>query len=239
MKISQTVDPVTCRADLDFRVNSLSLRVRSPWSVCVSFLLLTLIAGCSSTSAIELKKATLSIKKLVYDKDNRPPERVAQHPSVEANTHWDFEFVPEIVVKKTKLEKTENQFTSFVCVKKVKIDLRLPVQVWLPESASAKVIAHEDGHVAICRHYYDQAEAQAYRAAQGILERTFSGTGESERESMQKALEAASVALVTPYQNAVVLPANRASAIYDKLTNHGQASVAAQRAVKQAIDEAR
>lgn len=220
-----------------------SLPSRQPAAIliliwCMYIVSVPLLAGCSTFGAIEIKKGRESIEKRVYDKDNRPDDQVAEHPSVEANTHWDFEFVPEIGIERTKLQKKDSKFTTEVCVKKVRIDLRLPIRVWLPESASPKVIAHENGHVAICRHFYEDAENQAYIASKAILETKFSGCGETESESMQKALEAASLKLVAPFRNAVILPANRASAIYDDLTNHGQADMPVETAVKRAISEA-
>lgn len=198
-------------------------------------LLCLLCGGCNHSQDVVIRKVNESVERHFYDKDNRPEEEVERHPSVEANTHWEFEFVPEIRVQRVNLQQKAGEYISTFRVKKVEIALSLPIRVWLPESASQKVIDHEDGHVAICKHFYKDAEKQARSAAEKIIGCEFSGVGKSENESMQKGMEAASFALVKPYQDSVIQPANRASALYDALTMHGQASVAPEAAVKEAI----
>lgn len=198
-----------------------------------------LFAGCSAKREIVVNKSPISIDRRIYDIDNRPDEQVAKHPSVEANTHWDFGFVPQIRVQRIKLSKQGGKFTSLVKVRKVELDLSLLVKIWLPESASSRVVQHEDGHVAICKHFYSDAEKQAFKAAEEVLGREFLGSGGTENESMEKALESASAVLAAPFRNAVIIPTSRASSVYDALTKHGQSDMPVDIAVKEALDQAR
>lgn len=206
---------------------------------CFAIVCMFCTADCSASKAVVVTKSNETVEKHIYDKDNRPDDKVAAHPSVEANTHWDFEFVPEIGVERTSLKKKANEFESVVRVKQVAIALALPIHMWLPASATAKVIAHENGHIAICKHFYLDAESCARTAAEGIVNREFSGVGATEGESMSNALESASSALTAPFRDSVILPANRASSIYDKLTRHGQADTKVEEAVRAAIAQAK
>jgi len=199
----------------------------------------SLFSGCSEKREIVVNKSPISIDRRIYDIDNRPDEQVARHPSVEANTHWDFGFVPQIRVQRVKLIEQGGRFTSLVKVRKVELDLSLLVKIWLPESASSRVVEHEDGHVAICKHFYSNAEKQAFKAAEGVLGREFLGSGETENESMDKAVESASAALAAPFRNAVIIPASNASSIYDALTKHGQSDKPVDIAVKEALGQTR
>lgn len=229
MKIKQ---PSECRTLT--QVSGVSVLIVSIFILPVFF-----TSACSASKEIVVKRAKESIERHTYDQGNRPESRVASHPSDEANTHWEFEFVPEIGVERISLTRANNQFVSVVRVKRVEVQLGLPIQVWLPASVTPKVSAHEGGHIEICRYFYSDAERSAHLAAEGIFNREFSGTGSTETESMQNAVESAGAALAAPFRNSVVLPASRASAIYDDLTKHGQAGTEVEAAVRAAIAQAK
>ncbi len=198
----------------------------------LALLLSFMLFSCSSSEEVVIEKAPESVSKHVYDQGNRPKSQIKLHPSVEANTHWEFNFVPEIQVRRTRLERNGEEFIALVKVEKVKIDLALPIDVWLPESASEKVIAHEEGHIALCKHFYKDAGFSARQAANALLGREFSGHGKSESECTKNAIEAASAVLSEAYQERIVLPAHRASATYDELTAHGQNSMSEAEAIE-------
>lgn len=201
-------------------------------------LLALALCACAGPQRVIVEKAPEALARHVYDRGARPQSQVKLHPSVEANTHWEFQFVPEIQVLKTKLEQNKDDMVATVRVKNVKIELALPIDMWLPESASEKVIAHENGHIEICKHFYKNADLVAHKSASAICDREFSGRGEDESACVRSAIEAASSILSNDYQTKIVLPAHRASAIYDKLTMHGQNSMETARAIEQSIKEA-
>ncbi|MBA3993964.1 MAG: hypothetical protein C0469_10590, partial [Cyanobacteria bacterium DS2.3.42] len=184
----------------------LKLRAAFDNKLWITFLLsLTLLSSCSSEEVI-VDKAPELVNKHIYDKDNRPKSEIKRHPSVEANTHWEFSFVPEVQVKNNKLERRGNEFVASVKVERVKIDLALPIDMWLPESASEKVIAHEEGHIAICKHFYKDADYAAREHANALLGRVFSGHGQDESECVRNAMEAISTVLSEAYQKRVIQP---------------------------------
>ena len=205
-------------------------------TVCLAAV--ALLAACNSSAVVSVNKSEPSIQKHAYDKDNRPPKEVGKHPSVEANTHWDYRIVPEITVDRKKLETNAQGFQATVIVKSISVELSLPIEMWVPEGVSERVIAHEEGHIRICKHFYADAEKVALECAKSTIGHTFEGAGKDENEATQRAIEFAGSELCACYQRKIIAPTNRASATYDRLTSHGQNSTPIEEAVDKAIDSA-
>lgn len=197
-----------------------------------------LLGACNSVAPVSVHKSDLSIEKHAYDKDNRPPQEIGKHPSVEANTHWDYRISPEVTVERSKLEKNAQGFQATVLVKSISVELALPIEMWVPEAVAERVIAHEEGHIRICKHFYSVAENVARECAMSTIGHTYDGVGKDETEATQRAIEFASSELCTCYQRKIIEPTNRASAIYDRLTSHGQNSTPIGEAVEKAIASA-
>ena len=117
-------------------------------TVCLAAALL--FSACNSVSPVSVQKGEPVsvhkgepvIEKHVYDKDNRPTQEIGKHPSVEANTHWDFQIIPEITVERKEVKPNKQGLSATVMVKTVSIELKLPIEMWLPASAAERVIAH-------------------------------------------------------------------------------------------------
>ncbi len=202
------------------------------------FLSAALLAACNSAQPVSVHKSDPLIQRHAYDKDNRPPEEVGKHPSVEANTHWDYRIIPEVTVERKKLEPNMQGFQATVLVKRVVVELALPIEMWVPEGVSERVLAHEEGHIRICKHFYSDAENVARECANSTIGHTYEGVGKDENEAIQRAIELATGELCTCYQRKIIEPTNRASATYDRLTSHGQNSTPIGEAVGKAIDSA-
>ncbi len=146
--------------------------------------------------------------------------------------------MPEVTVERLKLSPCAQGFAATVLVKQISVEVKLPIDVWLPEGASDRVIAHEDGHINICKHFYKDAQIAASECANSQLGRSYEGKGKDENEATERAIETVSSELVACYHRKVIEPANRASASYDRLTNHGQNSTPIAEAISKAIQEA-
>ena len=204
-------------------------------AVCLAAVLLP---ACNSYAPVSVHKSEPVIQRHAYDKDNRPPEAVGKHPSVEANTHWDYRITPEVTVERRKLLPNAHGFQATVLVKSISVELALPIEVWVPEGVSDRVIAHEEGHIRICKHFYRDAREVARECASATIGHTYEGVGKDENEAIQQAIELATGELCTCYQRKIIEPTNRASATYDRLTSHGQNSTPIGEAVEKAIASA-
>lgn len=197
-----------------------------------------LLPACNSVAPVSVRKSEPVIQKRAYDKDNRLPKEVGKHPSVEANTHWDYRITPEVTVERKKSVPNAQGFQATVLVKSISVELALPIEMWVPEGVSERVIAHEEGHIRICKHFYSDAENVARECADFTIGHAYEGVGKDENEAIQRAIELATSELCTCYQRKIIEPTNRASATYDRLTSHGQNSMPIGEAVEKAIDSA-
>ncbi len=162
----------------------------------------------------------------------------AHHCATNPRTVWEFRINPIIAVTKTKAIKEANWYSSTVKVKHVTVEVSLPFDMWLPKDASDQLVAHEDGHVRICRHFYREAAHQARKCGLHLVGREFTGEAKDEATAEKLAIHSAASELETCYQEKIAQSANRASDAYDKLTAHGADELSVPDAIDKAIADA-
>ena len=116
--------------------------------------------------------------------------------------------------------KTRVVFT----VKSVTPVVGLKVVIWLPEGATDKVKAHEEGHRQIAERAYQGAEAAAKQAAAKLVGRRVIAE-ERVPDDAEKAageqLRALNQQVADAYLEVVKAPTDRVQELYDDLTAHG------------------
>ena len=126
-----------------------------------------------------------------------------------------------------------------VKIDRVSLRLSLAVTIWLPENATPRLKAHEEGHRQIAQHYYATADAVARGMAEKLIGRSASGEGKDAQAAGQAAVERVNQALCDRYLDALNVPCERAQAAFDRLTDHGRKErPTAEEGVKLAIREA-
>lgn len=186
------------------------------------------MSGCSGTSGtggrlsngdqVRVNKIPMTIEKKVFDKGLHDPGLALEEHNQYANTHWYFRTRPKFDFE--IVEKNSEKGTSRVklLIKAVDVELALPITIWLPEGANEEVIAHENGHVAICERLYKDANVFASEAARSVVGQTFEGHGDSLQAACQLALNKASLLLARRYSEKTVDVVNQVSQYYDQLT---------------------
>lgn len=207
-----------------------------PFFVCL--LLPVFIAGCVDSRAVTVRRTKLFAHKHDLKTETRPKTPGEFHCSANENTFWDFKFVPTLAVEKTKMIKEEHWYSVTAKVKQITVEVSVPFDMWLPENASASVIAHEDGHIRICRHFFRDAAHQARKCALHVLGREFTGEAKDEEAAMKLAMDAAGKEMRHCYREKIVDPAARASAIYDKLMSDDSKKMTVDAAIEKAIADA-
>src|SRR5690606_32643719 len=99
------------------------------------------------------------------------------------------------------------------------------------------LLAHENGHSAICEYYYQNADFVAQEVAEPLLGRTFTGRGASRKAAEAAATQQAITALVNEYMNRTRVRASAASRRYDRLTAHGTRPISEGDAIAQVVKE--
>lgn len=202
------------------------------------FLLPVFLTGCVDSRAVTVRRTKLFAHKHDIKTETRPKKLGEFHCTANENTFWDYKFVPTIAVEKTKMIKQDDWFAVTVKVKHVTVETALPFDMWLPENASDGVVAHEDGHVRICKYYYRDAARQARKCGLHVLGRDFVGEAKDEDMAIKLAINAASKEMTECYRGTIVEPAARASAAYDKMMADKSTKLSVDRAIEKAIADA-
>lgn len=199
--------------------------------LCFLFFGLSVFAAISLTSCasqpIEIQKAPPEIKTQYFDKGMRPPEASPPEHNDCANTHWHFGFIPDIDFDVVLRERVSDGEEVVIKIKKIKLKLNLETTMWLPEKASADVIAHEKGHAAICLDAYKSAELYARAAAEPFVGKQVRARGSDLETTVKRALSDINQEMARKYREETVEKANITGGLYDKITitDHAAAKV--------------
>lgn len=197
-----------------------------------------LLAGCVDSHAVIVRRAKLYPHKHDIKTETRPKVAGEFHCALNKNTFWDFKLVPIIAVEKTKMIKEEHWYTVTAKVKSVTVEVSLPFDMWLPEKASESVVAHEDGHIRICKYFYRNAAHHVRKCALHVLGREFVGEAKDEQAAIKLAVEAANQDILKCYREKIVEPAARASTAYDALMSDKSNKLTVSEAIEKAIGDA-
>lgn len=125
---------------------------------------------------------------------------------------------------------------STIKVQDVTIKLQLKIVIWLPEGASAKLKAHEEGHRQIDERVYEGAEGVARTIAEGFAAKVLTSEGPDCAAAETAATEAAQNKFCQSYLDQTARSASEVGDAYDRLTAHGtKAEPAEDEAIRQAF----
>lgn len=197
-----------------------------------------LLAACVDSSAVTIRKEKMYPQKHTIGDDEAPKQGGGHHCETNTNTSWDFHFTPVIAVTKVKAIKEAHWYSTTVKVKCVTAQMSLPFNIWAPKDPSDEFVAHQDGHVRICRLFYRDAAHQARKCALHVIGREYTGEAKDEATAEKLAIHAVAEEITRCYRERIVEPATRASEAYDKLTAKGPNQMSVPDAIEKAIAEA-
>jgi hypothetical protein len=119
----------------------------------------------------------------------------------------------------------------------VEATLKLDVVEWLPNNASRKIKAHEDGHCKISEMYYAKAEQVARDLAEKYVGRAIDLPG-IDAEENKPIIQRVANEFCQEYLGKIEQPSEKAQESYDKITDHGRNNVPEATAIERAIAEA-
>lgn len=136
---------------------------------------------------------------------------------ITGDTDWFFRCHPDFHYE--RLQSAPNE--ARLKIDSVRMDIGLNIIQVLPEKRTKKLEQHENGHEQICRMLYADAEKHAKAACEAALGQTFTATGSSDGEAVDKAIEQCSKFICNRYIENTGNIADRVSAEYDNITQHG------------------
>lgn len=154
-----------------------------------------------------------------------PPTSVSRDEH--AATNWDFGVKTELKYSLNSQETLGGDYAVNVRIDSARIYLTLPITVYLPESPSPALAAHEQGHVTICKRVYEDAPRVAMIAARKVVGHSFSGSGSSESAAYESALLQAENTLIQYFKDHTADVAEGLSRLFDKLHPDGSETTAA------------
>lgn len=183
---------------------------------CLSTIILS---GCQSSvdDRVTVNKAPFA-EKTIYFEDKPDLEHHRKDMNFEAFTQWFFHCDAQLKTSDVKRDDTVGASSITLRVEHVDLKLSCPVEMCLSKRAPADTIAHEKGHVDVCRRFYQMAGTEGEKAALAVAGKEFYGMGANLEEARKNALDMAYQTVGNHYQQRIILLCDEASAKYDQLT---------------------
>lgn len=194
----------------------------------VSGLLLGSLFGCAiQPDKVHVEKNAPDIVTKVFDRGVRPPEASNPEHNDCANTHWHFGFEPDIYYDLLKRERVSDGEAIALKIKKINIKLNLDIKMWIPEKASPDVVAHENGHAAICVNQYKNAQSIADEIAVPWIGKEVGAQGIDFETTLKRVLNEVKHDMAGKYNAETLEKANVIGGLYDQMTkqDHDAAKV--------------
>lgn len=172
------------------------------------------LAGCARLS-VNIDRQPPKIERQLLDK--KAAQKLVTEEGREAHTDWVFALKSDLGFHVESKDTSPHYSKVEVRITRVNLVLSLPIVIWTAADASPLVLAHEDGHVQICKRVYDDAERLARLSADGVIGKVYRGQGDTLEEACQQALSKAAEDLHEDYQRQTLELANRVSEAYDNL----------------------
>jgi len=178
----------------------------------------------SAAAEVKVERKPPVVERKTFDPANRPKEMPELHGNELAVTASQYDCVMGVSTEMTQRMLPKNRALVTYSVRRVTASLTLKITIWLPEGASEKIKAHEEGHREIAERAYQNGEAPARKAAAKIDGRRVVADADSLDKAEQMAnakVKGLSDEFTKAYREALVIPAGRVQDIYDELTGHG------------------
>jgi len=203
---------------------------------------LALLASARPAAAeVKVERKPAVVERKTFDPANHPKEMPELHGGELAVTVSQYDCVIGVSTEMTQRMLPKNRALVTYGVRRMTASLSLKITIWLPENASEKLKAHEEGHREIAERAYQNGEPLARKAANRIDGRRVAGEGDTldKAEAIANAkVKGLSDEFTKAYREALVIPANRVQNLYDELTAHGtKADPDEKRAVQLAFEK--
>lgn len=189
---------------------------------------------------VQVQKEAATIEEKVFDPDHLPDPPPPVPYGLKAVTHYDFYCYAD--ARCDWLDDgmmSSGTIKTRVRLRSLRIKLRLPLTVWLPQGHTEHLRQHELGHTRIDKHIYESAELAAEEVGAAMIGQEFIGTGRDLDEARSNGINAAIEEFSKRYHYQTKGIADRLNDRYDRLTNHGRNDVPVEKAIEQTYSEAR
>lgn len=195
-----------------------------------SVLSATCVSNCNAADAVTVTVSPVTVEYQYYK--GAKPEIVPEGMKALTEPNWKLSC-------HLNWERYDSPGSYRFVIKSATCVLFMPILITLPKDADEKLQAHEQGHVHINEHFYKAyAEAAIKKAAGAAIGREYTIEASNYDEAVKKLVPIAVKDVQQLYRTQTSIPAEKANALYDSLTDHGRktevdSETAALQAVKQ------
>lgn len=170
---------------------------------------------------VTVEKKPVVIEHRTFDPAHPPTDMPPLKGNEAALTESKFDCKVGLNYRVIGHKRTAGGCESTLKVQGVRAILELQVIIWLPQDASAKLTAHEEGHRRIAERIYANADRIARELASPIDGKQVTGDGADCDAADKVASDSAADAFCKDYLNRSVTLAGKLGDAYDDLTAHG------------------
>jgi len=204
--------------------------------VAVSLILTSVSRAEDEKKVVVIDKKPVQVERKTFDPKAPPADMPKLEPHEAAITRYQFSWASNVAYSVSKLEDGGST-TCSATVETLNVTIGLQVVIWLPENATPKLRAHEEGHREIAEMYYEGAETIAEQVAAPIVAKPYIATGGDCDAKIKSAMDAAINKAGERWIDAVTSPAGRVEDIFDELTDHGRKLMLTEKdAIAQSVD---
>lgn len=212
------------------------------------FLVLGIFAqsACTNTTAVKSNIASDNIEVKVlepkviteYSKNvNAEKEGVDPSNHETARTEWNYGIVPELGFKILKEEKVGKEYKVDLKITSVDLNLGLPIRLLISDKAPPDVVAHENGHIEICKRIYINAKEYGIQCSKKALGKVFSAMNADKKVAISQALRTAGQEIASPYRGLTAGIAKQVSDQYDYICQHSKEKLPVEKLIEMSFSE--
>ena len=200
-----------------------------------TIILLAAACGLSSCSLLSSNVIRLNpeIERQHFNPASPPVGVDLEHEDID--TQWKFGETATVQYEFEDKQQLGDGWFVKIKVTGVKMALSCKVSVFVPEGAPQGLEEHADGHVAIIKRVYDDADRAAREAAASVTGVVFAGEGKTLEEACDQAVADAKLRIARVYSSKTAEVVNDVAGIYDYLQCAPNA--VAKGSVREAFDE--
>lgn len=190
----------------------------------------------SGSAGFTLTLSPPTVARVTFDPQAPPPKMPTLGPDETAVAIAEFRVAVGVEVMSGGSERlADGSRRAKVTVTNVQVDTTLHTTIYLPPDATSSLAAHEEGHRLVAERVYAAAETPFRALVEPYLGRVLTGDG----ETLDAARDAATRDLVEELSGAWLAHTHGISEptniLYDEITDHGRAVIAADDAVELAL----
>lgn len=187
----------------------------------------------AADSVVEVDQSPIQLQRRTFNPKNPPADMPPMKPGEAAFTEFNYGCSAE-----AGYTRTQGTGVDRVTIQNIRMNISLSITIWLPESSTSKLHAHEEGHRQIGQTIYTQTADQAARqAAQPLVGKVIDATGMSD-DAIQAAVNDLIQQACDRYMKSAPARAGRVGEAYDRITDHGRNHVDEQTAIRRAFEQA-